>query len=257
MHRGMSRAPKLALLAAALLLCLTRVELAPPAGAAQAQAVLCSSTCSSHSHGERRVPCLLLARQLVRPLASLSTSVPPLPAKLLAYLSALRGIRGGATAMAMPPSDFSHLGLSDLGQTSTAAPSCAISPRTGPLPSTPGNLHEMKLMDLRRELRSRGLIPGGLKSELIDRLERHMSENPNPPTAASGASGKRSKRDPQPSDGASEELGAAKKKKRRPLTESLRRSLKGKSGGGVLELLQEVETMQHADVLFEVFSTQV
>jgi hypothetical protein len=261
------RAPLAPLLAAALLMLPTCVDLAPPDGAsqAQAQAVLCPSSCGSHSHaGERRVPFLQLARQQLSAArstaAALSKPVMPLPDKLIAYLLPLRGIRGGATAMAMSPSDFSHLGLSDLvGQTSTAAPSQAASPRAAPFPSAPGDLHDMKLKDLRRELKSRGLIPSGLKSELIDRLERNIADNPNPHAAAggAGASGKRLKRDHQPLGSASEELGGAKKQKGRPLTESLQRSRKGKSAGGVLELLQEVETVQHADVLFEVFPTQV
>ena len=68
----------------------------------------------------------LARRQLLRPLTAAATAMRlrPLSASLLMYLSALRGMRGGATfaAAVMPPSDFSHLGLSDIGQTSTAVP---------------------------------------------------------------------------------------------------------------------------------------
>ena len=68
----------------------------------------------------------LARRQLLRPLTAAATAMRlrPLSASLLMYLSTLRGMRGGATfaAAVMPPSDFSHLGLSDIGQTSTAVP---------------------------------------------------------------------------------------------------------------------------------------
>jgi hypothetical protein len=221
------------------------VDPSPNAGSTS-QAVLCSTTCTKHCHvGWRRIPFLKLPTQLT----SLAMPLSPLSAKLLVYLSALRGIRGGATAMGAAPSEFSFLGLSELGQTSTDAPDrCA---KILPPPSTAVDFHSMKLIDLQRELRSRGLSVRGLKSDLIYRLQLHIAENPQMLSDAC-TSGRRHKRDDEVGGGAAAVLGVAKKKRGHLLSHPLRRN----KSDGSLELLKLVETVQHADDLFEVFQTQ-
>ena len=236
-----------------------------PLPSAGKQALLCPAGCLSSEHeGSRRVPFLKYARDmLVRPRASLSFPLPRLPASLLEYIASLRGIRGGAAVSIFPPSDFSRMGLSDLGQTSTATPDREYHHRTTNNAMLAFNLREstvvedlykMKLKDLQRALESRGLRTSGLKSELVDRLQLHMTENPNPDRSDSKSHAKRHLR-----DGKTDETGpsmtgtAATKKRALMLAEPLRHRRKLAPG---LELLQEVKTVQHADYLFEIFPTQ-
>jgi len=223
------------------------------------QTVLCPPSCSSHARaGDRHLPFLRFARRnLVQPLASLALHMRPVPASLLAYLAALRGMRGGATAvaMAMPPSDFSHLGLSDLGQTSTALPEIEprpVLPRSAaPLPQVltgSADLHKMNLFQLQRELKSRGLSTRGLKSDLVDRLQQHITDSPAGQTSADQtAAGKRHHGNDRTDD---EERDKAKKKRLRlPLHRS-------RGSGAGLDILSRVTTVQDADLVFEVFPTQ-
>lgn len=236
-----------------------------PLPTAEVQSVLCPRGCTSHSQPcERRagsLPFLRLARRsLVQPLASLG----PLPASLLAYLAALRGMRGGATAMAMPPSEFSHLGLSDLGQTSTALTEMeprAAAPRATPqqlLAKERADLHKMNLVELQRELRVRGLSTRGLKGDLVDRLQEHIADAPaarkldERDGTGDAATGKRLLTNDrlhvdEKSDG--QRKGAKKRRLR------LVRGRSRASGAG-LDLLQQVTTAQDADLVFEVFPTQ-
>lgn len=158
-----------------------------PIASAQ-QTLLCHPDCRSHEHapGTRRVKFLkFVRRRLLRSLTFLP--LQSLSASLLVYLTALRGMRGGASALGAP-SDFSHLGLSDLGQTSTAAPERDLrvtGARPGALPfafacQTTGlkseDLYNMKLLDLQRALRQRGFSTHGLKSDLVERLHLHSAD---------------------------------------------------------------------------------
>ena len=248
--------PQLVVLLAAVLACPACVDLSQAAGAQNMQSVLCSTSCSSHAHARvRRCSFLTFARQqLLRPLASLALPLRPIPASLLVYLSALRGMRGGATAVHMAPSTFSRLGLSDLGQTSTAAPEREYRATSHTVPQARSTstsveeLHNMKLMALQRACKARGLNSRGLKSDLVDRLLQHLADNPGLPldAADSATSGKRHQRDDQ--DEGLGRAGPDDTKKR-----LLRRPRKPTES---LEILREIETVLDADYIFEVFPTQ-
>lgn len=229
-----------------------------PLPTAELQTLLCSPGCKSHSQsGERHLPFLRFAkRSFIQPLASLAITMRPLPSSLLGYLAALRGMRGGATAAAMPPSEFSHFGLSDLGQTSTAAPE--IEPRAAlrslsqPLSSTRGaDFHKLNLVELQRELRLRGLSTRGLKHDLVDRLQEHIADAPaGQKPAEDAATGKRHRKSDDLDNTSQRQSKNAKKKRLRLPTGRSRAS------GAGLDLLQQVTTAQDADLVFEVFPTQ-
>ncbi len=230
------------------------VAAAFPSCADPAQALLCPPGCRSREHmpGARRVgfPGLRALPSLSLPLPSL----PSLSASLLVYLSALRGMRGGASAVAAP-SDFSHFGLSDLAQTSTAAPERDLRASAGPgvAPSAvlgrgPKNedLYNMKLLDLQRALRLRGLSTRGIKSDLVERLHLH-SADPMPaadePTHAR-VIGKRDRRHGEGELAGTGSLEAGEGKRSRLPADELRR--RRKAG----------DLSQKPDDLFKVFRTQ-
>jgi hypothetical protein len=231
------------------------VAAALPSCADPAQALLCPPGCRSREHapGARRVgfPGLRGLKSLSLPLPSL----PSLSASLLVYLSALRGIRGGASAVAAP-SDFSHFGLSDLAQTSTAAPDRDLrgtSAGPGVAPSavlgrgpTNEDLYNMKLLDLQRALRLRGLSTRGLKSDLVERLHLHSAD----PTLATDelsharAIGKRDRRHGEGELAGPDVQEAGKGKRARLPADEVRR--RRKAG----------DLSQKPDDLFKVFRTQ-
>jgi hypothetical protein len=247
--------------ASLLLLAILLPTCVDPLPATNEQTMLCSTACRSHTHaGMRRMPFLQFARQqLLRPLAALTLPRRPISISLLTYLSALRGIRGGATTLAMSLSDCSRLGWSDLVQTSTATSDCKVRLQRSaafaqPQSRTEEELYNMKLIELQRALRKRGVHGRGLKCDLVERLKRCLDDESK--TLEGAKEGTKAGKRAQPDVGSQpvdmEKIKLAKKKQERLLS-GLGRSHTADRG---LEILREVKDVHEADFVFEIFPSQ-